>query len=63
MYKKVSIQYQLQYDPARYEDVLELVWEKSDWERQKQTKHLGVSAYFNHDTYVAHILYLVIKDG
>ncbi|AQG78626.1 xanthine dehydrogenase family protein molybdopterin-binding subunit [Spirosoma montaniterrae] len=51
------------YDPDRYAGVLELVREKSDWERQKKTKHLGVAAYFNHDTYAAHVLELDIKDG
>lgn len=51
------------YDPDRYAGVLELVREKSDWDRQKQTKHLGVAAYFNHDTYAAHVLELNLKDG
>ncbi len=51
------------YDPARFAGVLELVREKSDWDRQKQTKHLGVSAYFCHDSYAANVLELELKNG
>lgn len=51
------------YDADRYAGVLELVRDKSDWERQKQTRNLGVSAYFCHDTYAAHVLELTMKDG
>lgn len=51
------------YDAARFAGVLELVRDKSDWDRQKQTKHLGVSAYFCHDSYAANVLELELKDG
>ena len=50
------------YDPARFIGVLELVREKSDWEKAKTSRHLGVSAYFCHDSYAAHVLDLETKD-
>ena len=52
-----------EYDPDRYAGVLELVREKSDWEQQKKARNLGVSAYFCHDTYAAHVLDLEMNDG
>lgn len=52
-----------EYDPSRYAGVLELVRDKSGWEQGKKTKNLGVSAYFCHDSYAAHVLDLEMKDG
>ncbi len=51
------------YDPARYAAVLELVREKSGWDQAKKSRNLGVSAYFCHDSYAAHVLDLEIKNG
>lgn len=51
------------YDAARYAGVLELVKEKSNWGKNDKTLHRGVSAYFCHSTYAAHVLDLTIKDG
>ncbi len=51
------------YDPARYAGVLELVREKSGWEQAKSTKKLGVSAYYCHDSYAAHVLDIEVKNG
>ncbi|GAB5474911.1 MAG: xanthine dehydrogenase family protein molybdopterin-binding subunit [Maribacter sp.] len=50
------------YDAARYAGVLELVREKSDWTKD-QTAHRGVSAYFCHNSYAAHILDLTMEKG
>lgn len=50
------------YDAARYAGVLELVKEKSNW-ATTQGKHRGVSAYFCHNTYAAHVLDLHMEDG
>jgi isoquinoline 1-oxidoreductase beta subunit len=50
------------YDPVRFAGVLELVREKSGWEKLKASKNLGVSAYFCHDSYAAHVLDLELKD-
>jgi isoquinoline 1-oxidoreductase subunit beta len=52
-----------EYEPERYAAVLELVREKSGWEQAKTTKKLGVSAYFCHDSYAAHVLDLEMEDG
>lgn len=52
-----------EYEPERFAKVLELVKEKSNWEKSKATKKLGFSAYFCHDSYAAHVLDLEMKDG
>ncbi len=49
------------YDAARYAGVLKLVREKSDWDRLKKTRHLGVSAYFCHNSYVAEVIDLDVQ--
>lgn len=51
------------YEANRFAGVLELVREKSGYEQIKNNKHLGVSAYFCHDSYAAHVLDLEMKDG
>ena len=51
------------YDPDRYAGVLELVREKSKWNETPANVHRGVSAYFCHNTYVAEVLDLEIKDN
>ena len=44
------------YDPERYAGVLELVREKSDWGKKDEKINRGVSAYFCHNSYAAHVL-------
>jgi isoquinoline 1-oxidoreductase beta subunit len=51
------------YDPARYAGVLELVKEKSGWGQNDRNTHRGVSAYFCHNSYAAHVLDLTIESG
>jgi isoquinoline 1-oxidoreductase beta subunit len=52
------------YEADRYAGVLELVREKADWDKVDQTTtHRGVSAYFCHNSYVAQILHMTVKDG
>ncbi|MEO0728656.1 MAG: molybdopterin cofactor-binding domain-containing protein [Bacteroidota bacterium] len=51
------------YDAARYAGVLELVREKSAWESNDGKRSRGVSAYFCHNSYAAHVLDLTIEDG
>ncbi len=51
------------YEADRYASVLKLVKEKSKWGEAQQGVHRGVSAYFCHDSYVAHVIDLVMKDG
>ncbi len=50
------------YDAARYAGVLELVREKSDWDKRDK-KGRGVAAYFCHNSYVAHVLDLEMENG
>ena len=51
------------YDAERYAGVLELVKEKSNWGNNDSNLHRGVSAYFCHNSYVAHILDLTVEEG
>jgi isoquinoline 1-oxidoreductase beta subunit len=51
------------YDAARYAGVLKLVKEKSGWGQKKEGLHRGVSAYFCHNSYVAQVLDIVIKNS
>ncbi len=52
------------YDVDRYEQVLKLVKEKSGWNDPANRKYSrGVSAYFCHNSYVAHVVDMVNKNG
>ena len=53
------------YDAERYAGVLKLVREKSNWnasQGKKTNVFRGVSAYFCHNTYVAEVIDLVVKN-
>ncbi len=50
------------YDAERYAGVLQLVKEKSNWGQGDENVHRGVSAYFCHNSYAAHVLELRIVD-
>ncbi len=52
-----------EYDADRYAGVLELVKEKANWGQKEGNIHRGVSAYFCHNTYAAHVLDMTIVDG
>ena len=51
------------YEPSRYAGVLKLVRDKSGWDNAQSGHARGVSAYFCHNTYVAEVLDLTIKEG
>lgn len=52
------------YDPVRYAGVLQLVKEKSNWGKEGQKGiGRGVAAYFCHNTYVAEVVDLEMKEG
>ena len=51
-----------EYEAERYAGVLKLAREKSDWNNTPKGKHRGVSAYFCHNSYAAHVLDIVM-DG
>lgn len=51
------------YDPKRYAGVLELVRDKSNWSNVPNGISRGVSAYFCHNSYVAEVVDISIKDN
>ena len=51
------------YDAKRYAGVLELVREKSNWDKPAAGLHRGVSAYFCHNSYVAEVVDTKIVDA
>ena len=50
------------YDADRYAGVLELVREKSNWDTPRSGVHRGVSAYYCHNSYVAQVVDVVMRD-
>ena len=53
-----------EYDADRYAGVLKLVKEKSGWNNPENKKYdRGVAAYFCHNSYAAHVVDMVKKDG
>lgn len=53
-----------EYDADRYAGVLKLVKEKSGWNNPENKKYSrGVSAYFCHASYVAHVIDIVERNG
>jgi isoquinoline 1-oxidoreductase beta subunit len=53
-----------EYDADRYIGVLELVRQKSGWGKDSGSKaRRGVAAYFCHNSYAAHVVDIVMKDG
>src|SRR5690606_18271624 len=61
--KKNPVGEQNDYDPGRYAGVLELVREKAGWSKNSSNLHRGVSAYFCHNTYVAEVVDLTMKEN
>jgi len=53
-----------EYDADRYAGVLQLVRDKSGWNKPGNEKyHRGVAAYFCHASYAAHVVDMVTRDG
>jgi isoquinoline 1-oxidoreductase subunit beta len=53
-----------EYDVARYAGVLKLVKEKSGWGKPENKKYSrGIAAYFCHNSYAAHVVDIIMKDG
>ncbi|MBI1780379.1 MAG: xanthine dehydrogenase family protein molybdopterin-binding subunit [Sphingobacteriales bacterium] len=53
-----------EYDADRYAGVLQLIKEKSGWGDPANKKYSrGVAAYFCHNSYAAHVVDMVKKDG
>ncbi len=58
-----------EYDADRYAGVLTLVRDKSNWKKAgvatsgNEKYHRGVAAYFCHNSYAAHVVDMVTRDG
>ncbi|MBE7171725.1 MAG: xanthine dehydrogenase family protein molybdopterin-binding subunit [Williamsia sp.] len=53
-----------EYDADRYAGILKLVKEKSGWGKAENKKYnRGVAAYFCHNSYAAHVVDMVMRDG
>ena len=51
------------YEPDRYAGVLEQKKKKSNWGQETPGVYRGVSAYFCHNSYVAHVVDLMMENG
>ncbi len=51
------------YDAKRYAGVLKLVREKSNWGQETPGVYRGVSAYYCHNSYVAQVVDIVMKNN
>jgi isoquinoline 1-oxidoreductase beta subunit len=51
------------YDAERYAGVLKLVREKAGWGKETPGVYRGVSAYYCHNSYVAQVVDIVMKDN
>lgn len=51
------------YEPDRFEKVIKMVAEKSQWGKSKKDTHQGFSVYFSHNSYVAQVAEIAIKKG
>lgn len=53
-----------EYDPDRYAGVLNLVRDKSGWNKPgSETYNRGVAAYFCHNSYAAHVVDMITRNG
>jgi isoquinoline 1-oxidoreductase beta subunit len=54
---------ELSYDPERLIGVIKLAAEKANWGQNEDGKYKGFCAYFSHNTYVAEVGHVSMKDG
>lgn len=50
------------YEVDKFVGVINLAKEKAGWVANKDKKHLGFSAYYSHNTYVAEVAEIIMKD-
>ena len=53
----------IEYSGQRMEDTIKLVREKANWGKTKEGVYQGFAAYYSHNTHVAEIADIVLKDG
>ena len=51
------------YEPDRFEKVIKMAAEKSQWGKIKKDTHQGFSVYFSHNSYVAQVAEIEMKKG
>ncbi|NNE25961.1 MAG: xanthine dehydrogenase family protein molybdopterin-binding subunit [Saprospiraceae bacterium] len=51
------------YDIDKYTGVIKLAREKSNWDQPREGVHLGFSAYYSHNTYVAEVAEVEMENG
>jgi isoquinoline 1-oxidoreductase beta subunit len=53
----------IEYSGQRMEDTIKLVREKANWRKTKEGVYQGFSAYYSHNTHVAEVVDIILKDG
>jgi isoquinoline 1-oxidoreductase beta subunit len=53
----------IQYSAKRMTDVIKLAAEKSNWGKTSSEIHQGFSAYYSHNTHVAEVVDITVKNG
>ena len=53
----------IEYSGQRMEDTIKLVREKSNWGKSEAGVYQGFAAYYSHNTHVAEVADIVLKDG
>ncbi|TCI84669.1 xanthine dehydrogenase family protein molybdopterin-binding subunit [Tenacibaculum sp. M341] len=53
----------IEYSGQRMEDTIKLVEERSNWSEKKEGVYKGFAAYYSHNTHVAEVAEIEIKDG
>ena len=53
----------IEYSAKRMTDVIKLAAEKSNWGKSNNGIHQGFSAYYSHNTHVAEVVDITIKNG
>ena len=53
----------IEYSGQRMEDTIKLVREKANWGKTKEGVYQGFAAYYSHNTHVAEISDITLKDG
>ncbi len=53
----------IEYSPTRMQGCIRLVTEKAGWGNQNDGVYQGISAYYSHNTHVAEVADVVVKNG
>ena len=60
---KKSTDEKIQYSSERMENAIKLAAEKGGWGKAKEGVYQGFSAYYSHNTHVAEVAEVILKDG